>query len=468
MPLDAAPPRVKAARPAATDGVLREAERALAPWLAPSARVCAGFSGGVDSVVLLDVLLALAPRHRWEISALHVNHQLQPQAAAWARFCRQWCRARGVPLRVVKVEVPHGDSIEAAARDARYAAYRAQPAEHVALAHHQDDQAETVLLQLLRGAGVKGLAAMPAMRADAVRADMRLLRPLLGVTRAEIETYATARRLQWVDDPSNGDAHYLRNFLRRDIVPRLRSRVPACGATLARAAAQMGEAAQLLDALAVIDGAQALTGGRLPLASLKALPAARARNLLRYFIGAAGVRMPEARRLHEALRQALTAKSAAGVRVSLGSHDLRCYRGSLYIVAQPPPPDATWQQPWHGEHKLDLPQWHGTLEMRRRRGAGIDLARLQEQPVVLRLRHSGEMLQPESGRPRRALKDLFQALGVPPWRRDRVPCLWSGSRLVWVAGVGIDCAFQAPARAAGVVPRWIEVLPHGAAQESRR
>jgi tRNA(Ile)-lysidine synthase len=466
MPRDATPAQVKSmseARtsstvPRAADAPLRAAARVLPGLVPPGARLCVGLSGGADSVVLLDVLLALAPAYRWRISALHVNHQLSVHAPAWVRFCRRLCRERGVPLRVVKVTVPPGDSTEAAARAARYAAYRAQPAPYIVLAQHQDDQAETVLLQLLRGAGVKGLAAMAPARADSARAGFTVLRPLLGVTRREIEAHATARALPWVDDDSNSDTHYLRNFLRLDILPRVAARVPGYRAILARAAGQMAEAAQLLDALAQHDGAGALVDGTLAVSALTALPPARARNLLRHFIAVRGARMPDARRLDEALRQALTAKSDARVCVNLGDHDLRRHRGALQVVTRRAlAPDAGAKaQPWHGERLLELPQWHGALEMRRRRGAGIDLEALLAQPVSLRLRRGGEKLRVDAARPRRALKDWFQAAGVPPWRRDRLPCLWSGERLVWVAGLGIDCAFQAGAGTAAVVPRWIE------------
>jgi len=182
---------------------------------------------------------------------IHVNHQLNPHAAEWARFCRRLCRDRGVPLRVVKVNVPRGNSIEAVARAARYAAYRAQSAPNVVLAQHQDDQAETVLLQLLRGTGVKGLAAMPEMRVDVARSELKLLRPLLGASRREIERYAAARQLKWVQDDSNDDDYYLRNFLRREIMPRLETRAPAYRTTFSRAAMQLAEADQMLDSCVI-------------------------------------------------------------------------------------------------------------------------------------------------------------------------------------------------------------------------
>ena len=454
---------VKSAPPA--DRLTVSVERTLAAHVAPGASLCVGLSGGVDSVVLLAVLHALAPRHDWRLSAIHVNHQLSPHAAEWARFCRRLCRERGVPLRVVKVQVARGDSIEAAARAARYAAYRAQPAAHVVLAQHQDDQAETVLLQLLRGAGVKGLAAMPVARADAVRPGLCLLRPLLECTRAEIEHYAAARNVAWIDDESNGDPYYLRNFLRIEILPRLEQRAPEYRKTLSRTAGHMAEAAQLLDALAQIDGTGALAGGTLAVAALRQLPAPRARNLLRYFLAQQHMTMPYARRLDEALRQALTAKIDARVCIDLGAHgthgahSLRRFAGALQVAITQPrqlPGAKAFSRRWREEQRLLIPELHGALEMRRRRGAGIDLEKLLAKPVTVRLRRGGEKLQMDAARPRRQVKDLFQEHSVPPWRRSRLPYLWSGERLVWVAGLGIDCAFKAHTGAAGVVPGWVE------------
>ncbi|HTD91308.1 MAG TPA: tRNA lysidine(34) synthetase TilS, partial [Burkholderiales bacterium] len=395
----------------AADKLARCVTQVINKHVSRGVHLCVGLSGGVDSVALLDVLVAAAPRYQWQVSAIHVNHQLSPNAVAWVRFCRRFCRERGVPLRVVKVDVPRGNSVEAAAREARYAAYRRQPAQYMVLAQHQDDQAETILLQLLRGAGVKGLAAMPVVRADALRPGLRLLRPMLDVTRRDIERYAAHHNLKWVEDESNDDAYYLRNFVRREIMPRLETRVPAYRVTLMRAAAQLAEAAQLLDALAKIDGEGALIADTLAVATLAQLSDARARNLLRYFIRTQGVRMPDARRLDEALRQTLTAKVDARVCVSLGAHMLRRHRGNLHVVPVQPPLDSGFSRAWREERRVVIPEWHGVLEMRRCRGAGIDLAKLLAAPVTLRTRRGGESLQPDAARPRRTIKYLFQALG---------------------------------------------------------
>jgi tRNA(Ile)-lysidine synthase len=431
----------------------RRVEQVMLAHVPHGAGVCVGLSGGVDSVVLLDLLHAIAPKYGWKLSALHVNHQISEQANAWAAFCRRLCRARGVPLRVHKVVVARGDSLEAAAREARYAAYRRQRAPFVVLAQHQDDQAETVLLQLLRGAGVRGLAAMPVLRQDVVKPGLRFLRPLLEVPRGDIVAWATSRALRWVEDDSNEDAYYLRNFLRHDILPRIAARVPEYRATLARAARHFAEASHLLEALAEQDVAGAIVGGTLAVAALAALPAPRARNVLRHFLSSQGARMPDARRLDEALRQALEARIDARVCVDLGDCTLRRHRARLYVVPVGAMPVRGLAMAWRGERRLVVPGL-GALDMRRRRGAGIALDKLTAQAVTLRLRHGGERMQPEAGRPRRPVKDLLQIAQVPPWPRAQLPFLWSGDRLVWVAGVGIDQAFRAAANAAGVIPFW--------------
>ncbi|MFN7087721.1 MAG: tRNA lysidine(34) synthetase TilS [Burkholderiales bacterium] len=424
----------------------------------PGERLVVGLSGGVDSMVLLDILSRIAQRRRFHLAALHVNHRISPHAARWAAFCRAVCRARGVPLRVVRVAVKRGDSLEAAARAARYDALLSCKADGVVLAHNQDDQAETLLLQLLRGAGVKGLAAMPVagggQAAGARPATPRLLRPLLDVPRTAIEAYARARGLEWVEDESNADTYFLRNFLRHEVLPLLARRFPAYRATLARSARHFAEASQLLDELAAGDGAEYICDGALRVAGLRRLSPARARNLLRHFLARRGVIMPNAERLEEALRQSLTAKRDAAVRVDLGSHELRRFAQALYVVEKAPVPAAAFAVAWRGERRLALPEFGGVMTLTKCRGSGISLARLQAKPVTVRVRRGGERLQPACRRPRRSLKKLLQESRLPPWQRERLPLLFCGSKLVWAPGIGIDCEFQAQAGETSVAPEW--------------
>lgn len=415
-------------------------------------------SGGLDSAVLLDILCGLSASLGFRLSALHVHHGLSPRADAWARFCAELCRARGIDLTVVPVTVDRasGQGLEAAARAARYRVFAQADADWVVLAHHRDDQAETLLLQLLRGAGPAGLAAMPVASAPRPGAGARLLRPLLSVPRRALEAYARGRGLAWVEDEGNADLKRDRNFLRHRVLPLLRERFPAAGETLARAAGLQAEAAALLEALARMDGKSAVEGARLRLESLRALPPERARNLLRWFLMEGGVQPPPgARRLEEALRQLLQARRDAEVAIPLGGQVLRRYLDWAWLVAPARlPENARIGIAWHGEARLALP-WGGAIELEPATGAGIDAARLQQGAVAVRLRRGGERLQPDGGRPRRTLKNLLQEARVPPWEREALPLLTCGDDVLWVPGLGVDWRYRCPPGRPGLIPRWI-------------
>ncbi len=272
-------------------------------------RLCVAFSGGLDSTVLLHCLAGLRAPLGFELTAVHIHHGLQPEADAWVEHCAAVCADLAVPLTVERVVVVTADKgVEAAARDARRKIFAAQPVDAIVLAQHRDDQAETLLFRLLRGAGTRGLAAMRAVTPSADGPD--LWRPLLDTPRAEILAYAKANALRWVDDPSNDDPVYTRNFLRLTVLPALAARFPAVNAILARTAEQMAEDATLLDELAALDaeGAYNVEGG-LSCARLAALTPARARNLLRGWLARAGVFIDRAH-LNDLLKQALAAPDA--------------------------------------------------------------------------------------------------------------------------------------------------------------
>lgn len=457
----------------------RKSRRADPPAAAPAAavarylqqlvkagdRVVVALSGGIDSMVLLDVVSRLAQRRGFRLAAIHVNHQLSPHAAAWAAFCRGQCRSRGIRLRTVKVDVPRGDSVEAAARQARYREFGRLRADFVVLAHNQDDQVETLLLQLLRGAGVRGAAAMPVLRGEDRKkkkeqvsgksaAGPAILRPLLDVPRSAIERHARRRGLEWIEDESNADSRYARNFLRREVLPLMASRFPAYRTTLTRAARHFAESARLLDALACLDAGQGGQAEALPVATLRGLTRERACNLLRWYLARRGVMAPNTDRLTEALRQALGSRIDARLCIDLGDHELRRHAGALHVVAKCAVPAADFALAWRGEQTLALPAPGGVLRMVRGRGNGISLARLAAGPVVVRFRRGGERLQPDGARPRRSLKNLLQEARMPPWQRARLPLIYCGRQLAWVAGIGTDAAFRAGADEPSVVPVW--------------
>lgn len=412
-------------------------------------RLAVGLSGGLDSVVLLDLLANAAPGRGIVLSAVHVHHGLSPQADAWAEFCRQLCRGYGIPCRVRQVSVPRDSGLgtEAAARAARYAALLAEDCDALALAHHRDDQAETLLLQLLRGAGLPGLSAMPEQRPLAGR---QLLRPLLDLPRSRLAAYAAERGLRWVEDESNLDTGYDRNFLRHDILPRLESRFPAARQTLARSAAHLAEAAELLQQYAEQDLARCVVDGRLDLGLLASYAPARARHLLRCWLAPQLRHLPSTHRLQDIQQQLLGARPDAQLRIVLEGRLLRRYRGWAWLA--PAEAGEPQQAIWQGE--ASLPFGGGTLRFSNTTGGGLSLARLGGEPLLIRTRMGGESLRPQAGRPRRSLKYLLQQAAVPPWQRPRLPLVYWRGRLVAVPGIAVDSDLQAGKDEQGLLVSW--------------
>ena len=423
-------------------------------------RVAIGLSGGRDSMVLLDALAAVGPGHAVSLSAVHVHHGISPNANAWAEFCAVECARRAVPLTVhrVRVEGAGALGIEAAARAARYKVFAAVGADLVALAHHAGDQAETLLLQLLRGAGPNGLAAMPQIRPLQTRCA--LLRPLLALPGTAIDAYAKARELNWIDDESNADTSLKRNFLRHEIAPRLAAAFPGYPTTLARAAANQAEAAALLDELAAIDARDAMVGAadaavldRDAFARLASRAPHRAKNLLRWFLRQHGLKAPSAARLDAMQRQLAHAAGDAQVRLAHDGVEIGIHRRHIVVHTPAIVPFAT---DWHGEGSLLLP--HGTLEFAATEGAGLAASMLASASVVIRPRAGGERIRVERDRPRQAVKRLLQTAGVPHWQRDALPLVWCGDTLAAVPGLGVDIAFAANAGEPGFEVRWHPAL----------
>jgi len=445
------------ARRAPTNLIDRVAAR-LAPLTPAHSSILIGLSGGVDSVVLLHLLHQLAPRFSWQLSALHVHHGISPNADAWVDFCTGLCASHAIPLHIERVDIAplreHG--IEAAARKLRHAAFAEQSCDFVALAHHADDQAETLLLQLLRGAGVRGASAMPVLSLPkwpllAGRAGPpNLLRPLLHCSRQEILDYAAAHQLQWIEDESNADDSYPRNFLRHRILPLLSERFPAYRDTLMRSAQHFAEANSLLDELAQQDAAQAIHTDTLAVAALQTISQPRAKNLLRYFLHSLGAPMPQAVQLDDMLQQLCGAREDAAVCIAYGDWQVRRYQGGVYALRALGEFDRSLVLPWHGEAELDWPALHVRLTLKPSVGQGISLAKLQRAPATLRLRSGGETLRPQPHASTRTLKNLLQEHHIPPWQRDRLPLLYCGDELVCVVGVAIAAEYQAAADEAGI------------------
>ena len=446
----------------------------IAPQLPAHSSILIGLSGGVDSVVLLHLLHKLAARFSWQLSALHVHHGISPNADAWADFCVKLCARHYISLAIERVDIAplraHG--VEAAARKLRHAAFARQSCDFVALGHHADDQAETLLLQLLRGAGVRGASAMPVLSLTerAGRAGSPcFLRPLLHCSRQEIVDYAVAHQLHWIEDESNADDKYSRNFLRHRVMPLLSEKFPACRATLARSAQHFAEASSLLDELAQQDAAQSIHADTLAVAALRALSKPRAKNLLRYFLHGIGAPMPQAVQLDDMLQQLCNARQDAAVCITYGDLQVRRYRGKMLVLRAPGDFDRGIVLPWRGETELDWPALNVRLRFNHMRysqdasrgnneagsrqhiqGAAISLAKLRRAPVTLRLRSGGEAMRVHRNGPARSLKNLLQEHHVPPWRRDRLPLLYCGDELVCVLNVAIAAEYLAAEGEAGV------------------
>lgn len=288
--------------------------------------VAVGFSGGRDSIVLLHALSRLDLGAR--LSALHVHHGLSPHADAWADFCVTEAAALGVPCTVRRVRVGDtaGQGLEAAARTARYQAFADSGLGLICLAHHRDDQAETVLFNLLRGSGIAGLAGM---RDERSQGALRLLRPLLGTGRAEIEAYAAEHGLRWIDDESNDDRRHARNFLRHEVLTVIDGRFPGAARQIARAADWCAEADALLGELAELDWLAVADGDQVRLAGLKALSPARVRNLIRHRLAGLGWQAPDASRLDEFVRQLRSAGPDRHPELALPDGTMRAGRGRL-------------------------------------------------------------------------------------------------------------------------------------------
>jgi tRNA(Ile)-lysidine synthase len=425
--------------------------------LPPAGGYWVAYSGGRDSHVLLHRLAALRERLAAPLGAVHVNHHLNPDADRWAAHCRRQCETLRVPLEVLDVTVDHaaGEGLEAAARAARHQAWAQWlPAGDALLtAHHRDDQAETLLLQLLRGAGPAGLAAMPEI---STLAAGLLVRPLLHASRAELAAYAHAAGLRWIDDPSNLDARFDRNYLRHRVVPLLHERWPGLSRTLSRAAGLQAESARLADELgaADYDGAVDAETGALSVTAAQALSVARRNNLLRYWIRASGFATPPQRVLERLVEDALYAAGDAEPCIDWDGTQVRRYRDRLFVMTPLSSPDDIESRRWRIlDGALCLAGAGGTLEASPTPGGGI-AQRFAETPFELRRRRGGERILPAGGAHHRKVKTLLQERGVPGWERRRLPLLYFQNELAAVPGVAVAEAFSAAAHETGWWPQW--------------
>lgn len=419
-----------------TSTQLQDRLSALASDAGPSRYVVA-FSGGMDSSVLLHALQATATETATPVLAVHVNHGLQPDSGDWEMHCRAAAATVAADYMSLSIAVPQGSGLgpEAAARQARYQALQQcmQAGDWLLSAHHQDDQAETLLLNLLRGSGLAGLAGIGEIQSFA---PGFLVRPLLYVARRDLEAYAAEHGLDWLEDPSNADRQFDRNFLRHDILPALAKRWPAASARLARSAELAGEAAALLAELADDDLHFSEQGGCLETKALLALSDARQRNVLRRALKRAGLPPAPATRLRQVLDELIPAKVDAVPLVRWPGAEIRRYRKCIYLL----PELGSWSTPAEqafdvAGNTLDLGSL-GQLRLLPDAAPGIR-ADIVRDGLTVRFRMGGEEIRPVGHPCTHKLKKLLQQKGVVPWMRDKIPLLWSGSRLVAVGDLWI-------------------------------
>ena len=404
-------------------------------------RYCVAYSGGMDSHVLLHVAVdLLGTDDAVHLRAIHVDHGLNEDSDEWARHAATVAQSIGVPLTVRRVMVTDtGEGPEAAARAARYAAFAAelQPGEHLLLAQHAGDQAETFLLQALRGSGPDGLASIPRKRPFAAGV---MARPLLGCPQAALAEVAAAAKLSWVEDPGNGDLAFDRNYLRREIMPRLEARWPAATRTLGRTALRSAAASHTLLGLAQEDLGQVRVRGakEISVSELRTLTRERAYNVIRLWVRQAGLRMPRLQDLAQVLETLVRAREDTRGIVGTRDYEFRRYRDRLFLL--PPHTETTrYEHEWLAPYDdLPLPEIGLVLSRDACIGQGIALPTIGR--VTVRSRRGGELIRLGEPAFHKAVKKLLQESGVPPWRRDAIPLIYIDDRLaaVWNLAVAVD------------------------------
>ena len=429
-------------------------ERSLREAGAAPGGYCIALSGGLDSTVLLGALAAEPDLRPRTLRAIHVDHALHPDSARWSEHCQALAARWDVPCEVVRVDArpAPGGSPEAAARAARYAALAARlgRGEVLLTAHHGDDQLETVLLQWLRGGGLRAVAGMRAVTPFAAG---WLARPLLGHTRVELRDWAASRGLDWLEDPSNADPRYDRNYLRLAVLPALRARWPAAARTAGRVAARAAEALDLEAERVTADLATVAEGETLLLARLVALPPARQRLVLRAWLRLLGVEPPGLATL-ESLRHDMLAAGAGRIPETRWPRGVvRRYRDRLYAVAAAT--EAPWLAgAWQPGTAFDLGAL-GRLELQAGTGEGISRGRLSG-PLEVVPRPAGARFLPAGGAHRRELRKWLQDRGVLPWQRERLPCIRVAGEIVAIG----DLACGGSLAALPGEPAW-RVVWHG-------
>ena len=424
--------------------------------LASTRKFLIGLSGGLDSVVLLHAMVRLRDHSgvAFHLRAVHINHQLQDQAQSWEQHCQRQCAMLDVEFISTRVEISGSTGIENAARKARYREYEAEllPDEELLLAHHRDDQMETLLLRLVRGSGSRGLSGIPRSR---VLGATRLLRPLLDIDREEVQSYAESERLIWVEDLSNKDEGFDRNYCRHTLLPLIEARWPEYRQSWSKSVVLASESEALLQELAAIDLGQIAAESKsiVSRGKLLALAEPRRRNVLRHWLASLGAKELGWNKLQQLGNEVLQGASGQFIAEDF---QIFCFREKVYLLdsaelerdldtidlgAMPGLPVA-------GE--VTLPG-NGRLRIRTKQGEGICADKLSKLSICYR--RGGETCR-LAGRPNKTLKKILQESEVPPWLRSRIPLFYDGEDLSYIPGVGVSEELAAKGAQPGCIIEW--------------
>lgn len=412
-----------------------------------------GLSGGLDSSVLLHLLAKMQSKFNFKLKAIHIHHGLSSSADDWLDFCKKKCKSLDIDIHTEKVKVNKKSSlgIEGEARKLRYQAIKKKQKGIVALGHHQNDQAETFMLQLLRGSGLKGLAAIPEFDAN-----RNFWRPMLHINKSLLESYAKENNIKHIEDESNQDERFDRNFIRQKVLPLIESRYPATIETITRSVSNISEGHHLNELVAYDDSKSVMSddASYLLIENLKNLSKLRAINLIRWWLSLNNLLMPSRKNIEELFRQVKNIKSDTSLNLKISdNHSIRAFGNKLFIV-EINDQSSSFDLIWSGQEEIKLPN-QSKLHFLKTKNGGLSLSKIGVNALRIKSREGGEKLRTFSDQPNRSLKYLFQKADIPHWERDQIPLIYANKQLVAVPNLGVQLEYQANNGEEGYQINWL-------------
>ena len=434
-----------------TSSALDIIERQIKPLL-PN-KFCIAFSGGMDSTVLLHVMKNIIDE-KSQIRAIHINHNIVDNSKVWTKTCKSICKNFGIDIEIISLEVTHnGYGLEAAARDERYKKLKEKlyENEYLLTAHHEEDQMETVFLRMARGTGLDGLQGINEKYSFG---EGIIFRPMLEVSKTSVMDYAKEHQLKWVEDSSNQDTHFDRNFLRKKIIPQFRERWPSIASSVSRLSQLSAQNIKILNQIAEEDIGPIANMNELPLAKLLDKSFERANNMLRYIILANGMSIPSMKTLQDGLKEMLDPETDKSV-IAWKDYCIRKYKNHLYFLSNSDlePNKVDVKIPWEIGKTVNLGENIGTIEATFIHGDGLSIEKCKNK-LTISYRQGGELIKPIGHRINKSLKNLFQENQILPWMRDKIPLIYYQDELVSVADLWFNQNYVASQNEAGFVVNW--------------